>query len=210
VLFRRRVESSREKQRDIFSVAGPNHRSCDMQIRPDLALVQPPQVPTLSSKILRPPQPMVLPHISVVGPVHRFFLHSTCKLLTAIGVIAERASVTDFNLAQPVAKAGHNVTTQTETKNELSDRMLLTDWRGASPKRRIETNLWLLSYPGSDRTNHRTVTMTPRTVCLINQDQSAPRVGEVMLRPKFQYCRLVLPANGNIWVLQAVCSSQTW
>jgi hypothetical protein len=102
------VEKSSEM---CFSVAGPNHRFCEMQIRPELALVQPPQVPALSSMILRPPQPMVLPHISLVGPVYRFPLHSSCKPLIAIGVIAERASVTDSNPAHPVAKAGHNVTT---------------------------------------------------------------------------------------------------
>ena len=149
-----------------------------------------------------------LPHIYLVGPVHRCFLHPSCRLPTVIGVIAGKASVTDSSPAHPVAKAEHNVTTRIGPKKERFDRMSWTDWRSDLLKRKIEIDLSLLSYPGLDWPSHKAVTMIPPATRLSDKGQSAARIEGVMLRLRSPYSRLVPLVNDSILVLQAVCYLQ--
>lgn len=134
--------------------------------------------------------------------------HSLCKLVTVIGVITERANATGFNPVHHVAKAGRNVTTPTGPETEQSDRTSSVGLRGVFSKRRIETSLWQPSWLGSGRSGHKAAMMTLRTPCLSIRGQTTALADEVMSQHKSLYCRQVPPANDNIWVPQAECSSQ--
>lgn len=87
-----------------------------------------------------PPRP--IPHICPVGPGHRFSTCPSCRLLTAIDVITERANATDSNPVHHVAKVGRNAITPTAPGTEQFDRTLSVDSRGVLLKLRIEISLW--------------------------------------------------------------------
>lgn len=95
------------------------------------------------------------PHICLIGPGDRFPTHPPCNPPTAIGVITERASATDFSLVHHVARAGHNVTTLTGLEIGRSDRTSSTGWRGVLLKPRIEIELWQLSWPELGRSSNK-------------------------------------------------------